>query len=380
MSGLTVVVSGMVAGVPGQGGATWSILQYLLALRRLGHRVVLVEPVNVPPGGDLAASTAVSYCERVMGGVGLEEEWALLAVGSRHTAGRPYDEVLGWAKSADLLLNVSGMLVDDALLDPIPVRAYLDLDPAFNQLWHEVDGIDMRFDGHTHFVTVGLNLGADVCPVPTGGRQWIPTLPPVVLDEWPVASDLRYPALTTVANFRGYGSVEYGGLFYGQKAHSLRPLAELPARTPARFVLALAIHPDETRDLDMLEANGWELVDPSTVAATPEQYREFVQGSWAELGVAKSGYVVSHSGWFSDRSACYLASGRPVVAQDTGFSAHLPTGDGLLSFSAVDEVVAAVESLAVDYDHHRRAARALAEEHLDSDRVVGRLLERLGGA
>jgi hypothetical protein len=380
MSGLTVVVSGMVAGVPNQGGATWSILQYLLALRRLGHRAVLVEPVEAPPGGDLAGSAAASYCEGVMGDFGLDDAWALLATGSRDTAGRPYGEVLGWAKSADLLLNVSGMLVDDALLEPIPVRAYLDLDPAFNQLWHEVEGIDMRFDGHTHFVTVGLNVGADDCPVPAGGREWIPTLPPVVLEEWPVAPDLRYPAFTTVANFRGYGSVEHGGVFYGQKAHSLRPLADLPTRAPARFVLALAIHPDETSDLEMLQANGWELVDPVAVAGTPQRYREFVQGSWAELGVAKSGYVVSRSGWFSDRSACYLASGRPVVAQDTGFPDHLPTGDGLLSFAGVDDVVAAAEKLTADYDGHRRAARALAEEHLDSDRVVGRLLERLGGA
>ena len=380
MSGLTVVVSGMVAGVPGQGGATWSILQYLLALRRLGHRAVLVEPVDVPPDGDLTGSAAASYCDKAMSGVGLGDEWALLAPGSRRTAGRPYAEVLRWARSADLLLNVSGMLVDETLLDAIPVRAYLDLDPAFNQLWHEAQGIDMHFEGHTHFVTVGLNLGSDDCPVPTGGREWIPTLPPVVLDEWPVASDLQYPAFTTVANFRGYGSVEHEGLFYGQKAHSLRPLAGLPTRAHARFVLALSIHPDETRDLEMLRANGWELVDPAVVAATPDQYRDFVQGSWAELGVAKSGYVVSRSGWFSDRSACYLASGRPVVAQDTGFPAHLPTGEGLLSFADIDGVVAAGERLAADYDHHRRAARALAEEHLDSDRVVGRLLECLGGS
>ncbi|HWC12648.1 MAG TPA: hypothetical protein VG455_15675, partial [Acidimicrobiales bacterium] len=167
MSGLTVVVSGMVAGVPGQGGATWAVLQYLLALRRLGHRALLVEPVALPPDGDLAGSGAARYCEQVMRRVGLDDGWALVGAGSRKTAGRPYDEVLGWAHAADALLNVSGMLVDDALLAPIPVRAYLDLDPAFNQVWHEVEGIDMRFDGHTHFVTVGLNLGAAGCPVPT---------------------------------------------------------------------------------------------------------------------------------------------------------------------------------------------------------------------
>jgi hypothetical protein len=378
MSGATVVVSGMVAGVPGQGGATWAILQYLLGLRRLGHRPVLVEPVALPPDGRLETSPAASYCAAVMAGFGLDDEWALLGVGSRDTAGRSYYDVLRWARAADLLLDVSGMLVDDALLEHIPVRAYLDLDPAFNQLWHEVEGIDMRFDGHTHFVTVGLNLGADDCTVPTCGRSWITTLPPVVLDEWPVASAVERRAFTTVANFRGYGSVHHDGRFYGQKAHSLRPLAEVPMRAGARFVLALAIHPDESRDVELLAANGWELVDPAAVASTPEGYREFVQGSYAELGVAKSGYVVSRSGWFSDRSACYLASGRPVLAQDTGFGAHLPTGDGLLAFAGVDEVVAGVDRIAADYDHHRQAARALAEEHLDSDRVLGRLLDGLG--
>ena len=380
MSGLTVLVSGMIAGVPGQGGASWAILQYLLGLRRLGHRALLVEPVAVPPGVDLADSPAASYCEKVMSGAGLGDEWALLEVGSRRTAGRGYEEVLGWAQSADVLLNVSGMLVDDALLQAVPVRAYLDLDPAFNQLWHEVEGIDMRFEAHTHFVTVGLSLGSEDCSVPTCGREWIPTLPPVVLEEWPVASTLQYPALTTVANFRGYGSVEHNGVLYGQKAHSLRPLADLPTRAKADFVIAMAMHLDEERDLTMLRANGWDLVDPSAVAATPEQYRSFVQGSQAEFGLAKSGYVVSRSGWFSDRSACYLASGRPVVAQDTGFPSYIPTGEGLFSFTDADDVISAVESLNSGYHRHRRAARELAEEHFNSDRVLGSLLQRLGAA
>jgi len=375
MSALNVVVSGMVAGVPGQGGASWAVLQYLMGLRRLGHRVLLVEPVSGSPSSD-----AVAYCEVVMKAAGLEGDWALLEAGSTRTAGRTYDDVLRYAKSADLLLNVSGMLADEALLEAVPVRAYLDLDPAFNQLWHEVEGIDMRFDGHTHFVTVGLNLGTDGCPVPTCGRQWITTLPPVVLDEWPVADEVERDGFTTVANFRGYGSVDHAGVFYGQKVHSLRGVADLPTRIPERFLLAMAVHPDEAEDLRMLRSNGWELVDPSGVAATPDDYRRFVQGSKAELGLAKLGYVVSSSGWFSDRSACYLASGRPVPAQDTGFPAHLPTGDGLLSFTDTDDAVAGIERINTDYEHHRRAARAVAEEHFDSDRVLDRLLEQLGAA
>jgi hypothetical protein len=377
MSGLAVIVSGMVAGVPGQGGATWAILQYLLGLRRLGHRVTLVEPVEAQPGTALADSAMAAYCEKVMNGVGLDDDWALLDPRSSATAGLGYEELRRRAGEADVLLNVSGMLADEALLEPVPVRAYLDLDPAFNQLWHHLEGIDMRFEGHTHFVTVGLALGTDGCAVPTCGRRWITTPPPVVLEEWPVAREEHHRAITTVGNFRGYGSIWHGDVLYGQKAHSLRPLVDVPVRTGERFLLALAIHPDERRDLELLRSHRWELVDPAVVAATPDDYRSFVQGSHAELGVAKSGYVVSRSGWFSDRSACYLASGRPVLAQDTGFPAHLPTGEGLLSFTDTDDVMGAVESLHAGYRRHRRAARALAEEHLDSDRVLTRLLDRL---
>jgi hypothetical protein len=143
------------------------------------------------------------------------------------------------------------------------------------------------------------------------------------------------------------------------------------------LLLALAIHPDETRDLCALRENGWELADPDEVAATPAAFQCFVQGSTAELGVAKTGYVMSRCAWFSDRSACYLASGRPVVAQDTGFGEHLPTGEGLFAFSDAEQAAAVLDELGRDYAGHRRAARALAEEHLDSDRVLTRILERL---
>jgi hypothetical protein len=284
------------------------------------------------------------------------------------------------ARRADVLINVSGMLTDEALTGRIPVRVYLDLDPAFNQLWHTAQGIDMRFAGHSHFVTVGQALGQPGCDVPTCGLSWSTTPQPVVLAHWPAADCLCYHALTTVGNWRAYGSVEYRGAFYGQKAHALRPLITLPALTQERFVLAMAIHPDERKDLAALAENGWELLDPAQVAGTPNDYRQFIRGSWAEFGIAKSGYVVSRCGWFSDRSVCYLASGRPVIAQETGFSRYLPTGEGLFAFENSGQVLAAVEELRRDYRRHARAARAVAEDYFDSDKVLTRLLERVGGA
>ena len=368
---LRVIFSGMVAGNPRQGGATWSILQYLLGLRRLGHDAWLIEPVD-----DLDADV-VHYFKAVVAEFGLENRAALLKRGTRRTAGVPFNELARAAHGADLLLNVSGMLDDERLTAAVAVRAYLDLDPAFNQLWHVVDGIDMGFDRHERFATVGLALGEPECPVPTVDRDWVHTLPPVVLEQWPVSDAPLGAPVTTVGNWRGYGSVKWEGLLYGQRAHSMRELLPIARRSESRFLLALAIHPEERPDLDALDAHGWKLADPRQVAGTPRAYAEFIRGSRAELGVAKSGYVRSRCGWFSDRSACYLASGRPVVAQDTGFSRHLPTGEGLLGFDGADGAVAALEAVERDYVRHARTARALAEDLLDSDRVLARLLDAL---
>lgn len=382
MNRLTVLLSGMIAGVPHQGGATWAVLQYLLGLRQLGHEVFFVEPLDQasiqPAGAPIQSSVNADYFRAVVRDFGFEDTAALLLTGTRKTVGLPYGVLQSVARRADALINISGALTDEDLSTHAPVRVYLDLDPAFNQLWHAVEGIDMHFEGHTHFVTVGQAVGRAGCLVPTCGREWIPTLPPVVLEYWSVAGALGHDALTTVANWRGYGSVEHDGVLYGQKAHSLREFMSLPTLTDESFVLALAIHPDEHRDLAALMDCGWRLVDPAKVSGTPEAYRLFIQGSKAEFGIAKSGYVRSRSGWFGDRSACYLASGRPVVAQETGFNEVLPTGEGLFSFQTTGDVLDAIDALRTDYSRHSRAARAIAEEHLDSAAVLSRLLERIG--
>ena len=363
---LRIVVAGMVSADARQGGAIWAVLQYVLGLRALGHDVVLVEEVD-----DARFAEAGPRFAAIAEAFGLTSHAALLARDSGASAGAAR---AGLAAGADLLLNLSGILTAEALLEAIPVRAFVDLDPAFTQLWHEAEGIDLGFDRHNRFVTIGRGIGGDGCAVPTCGRDWITTPQPIVLEHWPVASALRDDALTTVGHWRSYGSVHHDGVHYGQKAHALRPLVDLPRQTGARFLLALGIDPGEHDDLRALGAHGWELADPDAVAGTPRSYRDFVQGSWAEFGLAKSGYVASQCGWFSDRSLCYLASGRPVIAQDTGFGDWLPTGAGVLAFRDADDVGAAIEALRGEYQAHRRAARELAATVFAADRVLPELL------
>jgi hypothetical protein len=379
---LTILLSGMIATVPHQGGATWAVLQYLLGYRRLGHDVYFVEPLEEtalrPAGTPLAASENAAYFRQVVIDFGLEQTAVLLLTGTRQTVGLDYGQMHQVAQRADMLINISGMLADQALIGNIPVRVYLDLDPVFNQLWHATQGIDMGFAGHTHFVTIGQAIGQPDCMVLTCGLRWITTSQPVVLQHWPVAGAVTYDALTTVANWRGYGSIEHEGIFYGQKAHALRQFITLPALTEERFLLALAIHPGEVMDLAALTSNGWQLVDPAKVTCTPASYQRFIQGSRAEFGIAKSGYATARCGWFSDRSICYLASGRPVIAQETGFSGFLPTGAGLFAFETIDQALASVVALKRDYVRHARAARAIAEEYFDSDKVLTRLLGSIG--
>jgi hypothetical protein len=374
VSRLRILFSGMVAGDPEQGGASWAVLQYVLGLRALGHEVFLVEPV------DRLEPRSVDYFSALVRDFDLRDHAALLVRGTTESAGVAHRELVRVARGADIVFNVSGMLRDEELVGPPPLRVFLDLDPAFNQLWHAAERIEMGLDLHNRFATVGLELGEPGCPVPTCGREWIKTLPPVFLPGWKVTETIATDAFTTVANWRGYGSIEWRGKRYGQKAHSLRRLVELPGQTAQRVVLALAIDAAETADLEALKRHRWSHVDPRLVADTPDRYAAFVSGSKGELGIAKEGYVESRCGWFSDRSAAYLASGRPVVAQETGFSRHLPVGEGLFSFETAGQAGVAMDEIAADYGRHARAARSLAEAELDSAVVLDRLLERVSAA
>lgn len=377
-----VVVSGMICAQPGQGGATWAVLQFLLGLRRLGWRVHFVEALEpasvVPRGASLERSDNAAYLAATLSAFGLDDCWTLLEREGTASVGVSRAELEWICSRADLLLNISGSLTDEELVAGPAMRVYVDLDPAFTQLWHEVEGIDMGLDRHDHFVTVGQAIGEPDCPVPACGREWIRISPPVVLEHWPASTTRSRPEMTTVGHWRGYGSIEHGGVHYGQRAHTLRRLMKLPTLTDQLFLLALEIHPGETADIEALAVNRWRTIDPMSVASDASSYRRFVSESRAELGIPKSGYVESRSAWFSDRSACYLASGRPVITASTGFERYLPVGEGLLSFHDVEEAAEQVSVVNASYARHSGAARRVAEEFLDSDRVLSQMLDAVG--
>jgi len=366
---MRLILGGMVAAVPGHGGATWAALQYALGLRALGHDVLVLDEVRGP--GDPAARAAC--LAHVTDTFGFDQRAALLS-GGGSAIGCSYEEVLTFAVSADLIVNLAGTVHDPAVLEAVPRRLLVDLDPAFTQLWH-AQGVDVGISAHDRFASVGLRLGEPECEVPDGGVRWEPTLPPVVMEHWPVATAEPTEGLTAIANWRSYGTIEHDGVRYGQKAHSVRGLIDLPHRLdePPRF--ALLIDPSETADIAALHRHGWVLIDAAHETATPESYARFVRASEAELGIAKEGYVVSRCGWFSDRSACYLASGRPVIAQRTGWQHVLPEGVGLLGFDDVAEAADAVATVRADPARHAAAARAVAEEWLDARKVLPALLE-----
>jgi len=369
------VVSGALANKAFNGGEAWVRLSWVLGLRRLGFDVYFVEQVE-------DGSAGRAYFESVTREFGLADRAALLdAEEGEGGWGLDRAELIDVASEAELLVNVSGHLSDERILGAARTRVYVDLDPGFTQLWHADPDVPFELGEHDRYVTVGLNVGRPYCRLPDCGLEWIATPPPVVLDEWPaVPAPAGPPRFTTVATWRSpYGAPLLAGRPLGLKHHAFRRLIELPERVEgARFELALDIHSGDSADRDALEAHGWTLVEPRRVAGTPAAFRDYLAGSTAEFSVAQGVYTETRSGWFSDRTAAYLASGRPAVLEDTGIGDRLPPSHGLVAFSSLDGAVAAIEAVVREREERAAAAAAFAARHLDSDLVLGRLLDKLG--
>lgn len=377
-----MIVSGSVAQRPRHGGHTWVFLQYLLGFRRLGWDVLFVDRLDPASTVDAAGrpcapleSAAFAFLHDTLEAFGLQDSFAVLCDGQSEVLGWDRRRVLEFARTSDLLLNVMGFCQDEELMAAAPRRVFLDIDPGFPQMWREL-ALHDAFAGHDAFVTVGTGLGRPGCLAPDCGLPWTRTPPPVALDQWPRRTDRGVPGFSTVATWRGpFGPIDYDGRTFGLRAHEFRKLLALPRLTGRHFEIALDIDPADHQDLEAIRKHGWSVLDPRTVAADPWEYRDYIQRSGAEFSVAKNLYVQARTGWFSDRSACYLASGKPVLTQDTGFGDAYPTGEGLLTFGSLEEAVGGVEAIMAEPDRHRQAAREFAETYLDTDRVLPRLAE-----
>ena len=369
-----MVVAGAVARRIDYGGHVWALLHWALGFRRIGWSVLVLDRLDAEP--ELRGSERVRRFVEEMRRFGLEDAYSLELGPDEPPVGLARAEVARRVGGADLLVNVMGYLQDEELLARARRRVFLDVDPGFGQMWRALGLCDL-FAGHDAFVTVGTRLGQPGCRVPTCGARWVPTLPPVALDLWAPVADPG-PRFTSVGAWRGaWAPVEFEGETYGLRVHEFRRFATVPSASGLPFEAALDLDPADGADARLLCAGGWQLSDPRAVSGTSDAYRGFVQRSRAEFTVAKGMYVRTASGWVSDRTACYLASGRPALVQDTGVQGPFETGVGLVTFREPDEAVAYARDVDADWRRHARAARDLAVEHFDARRVLGRMVEQV---
>jgi hypothetical protein len=368
---MKILFAGIIARYP-FGGVTWCSLMYLLGLRALGHEVFYIEdtgecvydPVQNTRATEPTYGTA--YINDALTPYGLADHWSFVNYdGSYH--GQPAERVRQFAAGADLFINLSGgswFWRDEYAR--IPRKIFIDSDPAFTQLaiakaepWYVE--FFTRFD---RLFTFGANIGTPASAIPVGSFTWHKTWQPVTMDDWRQTAT-RGDRFSTVMTWQIESFADVGG----NKDQEFVKFIDLPSRTAQKF--ELAINGPQT----LLRAHGWGTVDAMRVSRTPWEYRDFINASRAEFGVAKHTYVANRSGWFSDRTECYLATGRPALVQDTGWTAHLPSGEGLLAFSNPEEALAGIDCINSDYAHHARRAEEIAREHFDADRVLPRLVE-----
>jgi glycosyltransferase involved in cell wall biosynthesis len=367
-----VVVAVSLAGRPGAGGHAWFVLSWLAGLAGLGCRVTFVDRAADADGWPAVQLLA----ERA----GVD---AALLLDDGTSCGLSRHQVEQQIRDADLLLDVMGFLGDaePELVATSRLPTFVDVDPGVGQQW-AAQGLHDPYGRYRRHVTVGTRIGSPGCRVPPLGHDWIGILPPVLLAAWarqpPAAADA---AVTTVGLWRGpLAPLDVEGVRHGQRVHEFRRYLSLADRSPLPLAPALAFEAWDRPDRLALRAAGWRVQDPAVVAGTADDYRRFVQRSAAELCVARESYVLSGGGWFSDRSATYLASGRPVVASDTGIPAVLPVGEGLFAVDGPDGAAAALEAVVAHPARHAAAAREVAETFLASDVVLGLLLDRLGAS
>ena len=378
-SSLRIVVLGYLVRGP-LGGHAWHHLQYVAGLQRMGHDVWFVEdsddyPSCYDPIRDemsVDPTYGLAFAQSALTKIGLPDRWGYYDAHTRRWLGAGADLVQGACETAEVILNLSGNPLR-AWTERIDTRVFIDTDPGFTQATHLSDaGLRARAAQHTAFFTFAENI-ATTATLPDDGFPWWPTRQPVVMDLWAAHPAPADGAFTTVMLWDSYPEVTVGGVTLGLKSRSFTPYLDLPRDAGVPLELAVG---GPSVPTDLLVGHGWRVIDPRGPTRSLETYQAYLSSSLGEFGVAKDGYVTTNSGWFSERSANYLASGRPVITQDTGFSDVLPTGNGLMAFSTPDEALDGLASVRANHAHHCRSARDVAQSYFDSNLVLSALLNR----
>ena len=365
------------------GGMTWHHLQYMLGLHQLGHDVFFLEDSGdtVYSCYDPARSVTdtnpaygLQYAKQVFEKFDIKDRWGYYDHHQQQWHGPIAKNALEIIKHADILLNLSCSNVLRPWLQEVPVRVLIDTDPVFTQIRNINDAERFQFSRqHTSFFTYGENFNKEGCLMPDDTLPWEPTRQPVVMSAWPVMQANAHDPFTTVMKWESYSGKEHKNRYYGMKAESFEPYLSIPKKTSATMEIAIS---DSSAPRQRLTENGWRLSSPKRISSDPWKYQEYIQQSKAEFSIAKHGYVEGRTGWFSERSAAYLASGRPVVLQDTGFSDWLQADFGVFPFSSPDEALLAIEEVNNNYTRHTRFARDLAETYFSSEMVLTDVLEK----
>lgn len=382
---MNIIVAGYIVAYP-FAGMTWCYLHFLLGLKKLGHEVWFLEDSGeyslpydpVKQVCDADSNYGRAYLERVLARFGLSGRWCYYSQFENKFYGLSEAELDRLCRRTDLFLNVAAVNQVRPMYAQARRKVAIDTDPVFNQirlaqgdeyLWNFYRGHDAYFTFGPHLAEPGQ------CEIPTAGIVWCKTCQPIHLDFWRAAalppSDAPF---TTIMQWKSYQPVNFAGRHYGQKDVEFRKLLHLPRCTPQPLEVAVTRGAPE----DELRSEGWQLADSLVKTATLESYRDYIVSSRGEWGIAKNGYVEGRTGSFGDRSACYLACARPVLAQDTGFGSWLPVGEGLLTFNDIESAVEGLARINADYPRHAAAARRIAEEYFDSDKVLGAMLEACG--
>jgi len=382
-----IVVSSYMVRYPLGGNLSWA-LQWLTGFQQLGHEVYLVEKSGYPDSCfDLSknimsndCSYGITIVRALLERFGLQDKWCYVdARGQYH--GLPRQRIEAIVQSADLFLDMGthGTEMQGTWLDEAAdagLRVLVGTEPGLTQMRMEIKlAAGEELPDYDFYYTTGMNIGTKHTTAPTAERQWRPIFDPIVLDQFPYQPVRLDAPFTTVMNWQSHESIEFHGLRYGQKDVEFAKFMILPERTSVPLELAVAGKCVPTQRL--VEA-GWHIRHAYEVTVSVDSYREYIRASKGEFSVCKHACVALNTGWFSERSGAYLASGRPVVMQETGFSQHLPCGQGLFAVRTVEEAAAAINEINSDYEPHAQWARDIAVEYLDARKVLGKLLDELG--